>query len=734
MKPARHELCGPDCRYRVLYESTQASLSDLASKQATVLARYGRLRNTVITTLKAMMPRRFQELESSAKVRMSEVDDDVFVSYLQWLLSSPDTNDTPAAYIELRTALMEAGIDVSSTNPADWAASIRQRMHDPWRSAATQSTSSTPNGSLRELFPPGATSTTAPMPASQPLVEPVKEATRTPVVQSPVQPTPQASPASTPVVTGWDSSTGSSLDDLFDDNEDFPLPASLSSEPQQVVQPSTSTDAPLTASDPSKPMADDPVPRRDAAVPEVPEVPEVLRDDLTEDSPVVAAHLDAAPLDEAQVHAPVLNNDGAHDFTDDSPLDDSPLDDSPLDDSPLDDFADESPLGDFANDAPLDTSEAAADDEATDWDDSAFDDFPAVEPTASAEDQEEQEEPQTPAPSFVQPTEPPPHSAPLQAHASSPSPLAGMTPSPTTNPPTTQLPAQGIESQQPTSTLGSLFDTPTKQDSPPKLARQQALRPEVVTPSSAVNKRSRKRAAKQATLPDLDVPSVLIPPVVNEEALAAIDALVAIPRPVFTSDLVQQTTSAELVDSWQEARRGHAGQVTFIAPKRRHRLRGSLILPTGWLRDAQFEFQHSWWAEIVNTKAFRGAIIYELAVLLHRVGAQVVSYRVNAHHQTVMLRLRSSRGVIGVVVAVGADLDTDGATRAALCHDVEELFRERCELIVALSITDAGLESVIAALDAEAQQRHWRPPCHVVAAHSWEYADGAVTALRHVLG
>jgi hypothetical protein len=203
---------------------------------------------------------------------------------------------------------------------------------------------------------------------------------------------------------------------------------------------------------------------------------------------------------------------------------------------------------------------------------------------------------------------------------------------------------------------------------------------------------------------------------------------------VFTSDLVQQTSSAELVESWQEARRGHAGQVTFIAPKRRHRLRGSLVLPTGWLRDAQFEFQHSWWSEIVATKAFRGAIIYELAVLLHRVGAQVVSYRINTHHQTVMLRLRSSRGVIGVVVAIGTELDADGETRAALCHDVEELFRERCELIVALSITDAGLESVIAALDAESQQRHWRPPCHVVAAHSWEYADGAVTALRHVLG
>ena len=207
----------------------------------------------------------------------------------------------------------------------------------------------------------------------------------------------------------------------------------------------------------------------------------------------------------------------------------------------------------------------------------------------------------------------------------------------------------------------------------------------------------------------------------------------AIPRPVFTSDLITQTGSAELIEAWQEYQRREPG-ITFIAPKRRHRLRGSLLLPTGWLRDAQFEFQNSWWAELVNTQQFRGAVIYELGALLHRVGDQIVSYRISAHKETVLLRLRSSRGIIGVVVAVGRELQPDGATATAVANDVEELFKERCELIAVLSITEAGLDEAITVLDTEAQKRKWRPPCHVVAAHSWEYADGAVTALRHVLG
>jgi hypothetical protein len=126
--------------------------------------------------------------------------------------------------------------------------------------------------------------------------------------------------------------------------------------------------------------------------------------------------------------------------------------------------------------------------------------------------------------------------------------------------------------------------------------------------------------------------------------------------------------------------------------------------------------------------------MYELAVLLHRVGDQVVSYRINSHHQTMMLRLRTSRGIVGVVVVIGTETQQGAQTRAALCHDVEELFRERCELIAVLAIDDKELDGVIGALDEEAQTRKWRPPCHVVAAHSWEYADGAVTALRHVLG
>ena len=47
----RETVCGPDCRYRSLYEGTQSSLTDIASKQAEALGRVGRLRNGMISIL-----------------------------------------------------------------------------------------------------------------------------------------------------------------------------------------------------------------------------------------------------------------------------------------------------------------------------------------------------------------------------------------------------------------------------------------------------------------------------------------------------------------------------------------------------------------------------------------------------------------------------------------------------------------------------------------------------------
>lgn len=759
MNPHRHDLCGPDCRYRVLYEGTQASLSDLAAKQAGVLARYGRLRNTVVNTLKALMPRRFAELETAAKARMSEVDDDVFISYLQWLLSAPDSNDTPAAYAELRTALAEAGVDVSSSDPAEWAKSIRSRLSDPWRDAAANNARNTP-GSLRDLFAPTPTQASpgAPRPAAAPVQHHVQGHTPAPASQPAPVPAPQPVTATPPTQAPFNEPRveprPEQRDDLltqrggfFDDTdevEEFPLPASSARAHEPVAAPSPTETLVERGVESVAGVSAETHSEAIAAVST--EAPTSV---VAEGAAEVAVAIEAAAEEDDAAGEGLVD-----DFV--SPLDEpddafvSPLDEADDDFvSPLDGPDEFSPLEDDLDDEPTDS-----------WDDSAFEGFDAPETPAENNLTE-------PEPPVANPAE---ESAPLQT----PEQLEQPAPADDTHAPDTTSRAVSEFSSSsevvpdpvggPRSSLHDLFatepepepaqdggwttvpSTPTAPPQPPtsiqpapaaaptRIARPAPIRPEVVTATTGIPKRSRRRATKQATLPDLDIPAAVIPPSASEESLAAVDALVAVPRPVFISDLVEQTGSAELVESWQEARRRQAKVISFIGARKRHRLRGSLVIAAGWLREKQFDLQGSWWAEMVTDNAFRGQTMYELAVLLHRVGDQVVSYRINAHHQTMMLRLRTTRGIVGVVVVIGTETQQGGEARAALCHDVEELFRERCELIAVLAISDKELDGVIGALDEEAQARKWRPPCHVVAAHSWEYADGAVTALRHVLG
>jgi hypothetical protein len=277
---------------------------------------------------------------------------------------------------------------------------------------------------------------------------------------------------------------------------------------------------------------------------------------------------------------------------------------------------------------------------------------------------------------------------------------------------------------------------------PAKTVRGAPVRPELfptATRASSLPARRRRRSRVSAAAPDpsqgLDVPTAAVqpPPAPDDGLDARLLAAAAIPRPVFVSDLAHLAGSGEAVEAWIErCRASDANSLRFIPPKARHRLRGSLVLPVGAARDAATEFDDSWWAECMRT--FRGAKLYELAVLLHGVGDRLVSWRVAPDRSTVLLRLNEPRGVVGVVVVLGDQLANGEPTRRQLSADVSELLKDRLELLVVLVTAEPLLEPVIAALTEAAAASSWRPACHVVAARSWEWAAGDAAAARHVLG
>jgi hypothetical protein len=566
----RHSaLCGPDCRYRTLYEGTQSSLADMASKNAIALNRVGRLRQGVVLLLKSHVPRRFADLESHLGMRLSEVDDESLLSCVQWLLEQ-ERDETLLG--ELRASLEQAGYRVRST---DGLAEIIRAVSDG--PAGATASPRPPYAAFPDAFRPRLT-----------VAEAAAIAARNATANAPAPEELPAAPAAQPPEAGQKpSATDPTLTELFDDPTTQTPPPTT----EPTTEPATAPTPPL----PAPPAATSP---GEGGPPSAPQT------DVVDDDPDLASA--AAPPTEAE-HA-------------------------------------------------------------------------GEEPDQS-----------------VTPKESPPGKAEV--------------PSPDDAVPATPRPS--------------------------RVVRGAPLRPELFPSagrSSTLPVRQRRKRSRVTAAAPLDAATAAAPPPAPDDGLdGRLLAAVSVPRPVFVSDLAELAGSGTAVEAWIErCRSADESSLRFIPPKQRHRLRGSLVLPTGALRDTATEFDEAWWAECMAK--FRGAKLYELAVLLHAVGDRVVSWRVAEDRSTVLLRINEPRGVVGVIVVLGDQLDEGGAARSQLVADMEELLRDRLALMAVVVTAEPLLDPVTAVLAAEAAERGWSPSCHVVAARSWEWATGNAAAARHVLG
>jgi hypothetical protein len=261
------------------------------------------------------------------------------------------------------------------------------------------------------------------------------------------------------------------------------------------------------------------------------------------------------------------------------------------------------------------------------------------------------------------------------------------------------------------------------------------VKPELFPASKGASRKRTggRRTRSRAASPDLDVPSSAgSSAVVGDDTRSALLAAVAIPRPVFVADLAAVAGSREAAEAWEAEmrRQGLSAPVRLIAGKPRHRLRGTLVLPAGELREAANAFNVGWWADAMG--AYSGARMYEMAVLLHRVGDDVVS--ASFDEDVAKLRLKQARGLVGVVVATSSDLAAGEETRSKIADAVAELMAERLTLVAVLAIRAEDRAALVAALEEEAVARSWHPAVPVVVAQSWEWADDAGSSATLVLG
>jgi hypothetical protein len=281
------------------------------------------------------------------------------------------------------------------------------------------------------------------------------------------------------------------------------------------------------------------------------------------------------------------------------------------------------------------------------------------------------------------------------------------------------------ESETPKS-VASLTPAPTSEPvaaRPVKMAPVAPVRVELFpNPNPGRPKRGRRQVRVAALPPEsFDVVGLDVSPKGDGAANAKIQALCAIPRPVFTSDLINILSDAQSVEQWQEDQRADGSNVRFIAPKARHKQRGSLIVPVGQARNDMDLQGPTWWSAVLDR--YRGAKLYELGVVCHSVQDTIKSYNVDSGLPVVTFKIAHDRGVVGLVVLCDDELHEGSIGRDALRSGVEEMLGSSLEMLCVLVTGDKSLDPACIAVSEEFSSRGWKIGCPVVGARSWEWAN-----------
>lgn len=645
-----HDHLGAE-HYRSLFEGSQASLSDMAARQAQALARVGRLRSAIVAVLRKNFMELSAQAEASLGGRLSEVDDEILLAYLDAFTAAASRGDQRATIQALKEAVMALGVPLRGDEPLVWVEQIHQHRQHVQHAAPPRRAE------------PGQDDTSS-VDAAGP-----SEATQRP----PLLTTGPAPDAGRPIATNqplpledywkWDEATP--LSDLFDD---FDHTAQHEAHDGGAGDRGHGThiDTPQRWKNELGTLA-----------------PDEERWTPSPIAPGSAPRTGPAP-------APAVAPEPGEVITASAP--------------------------DAAERARPTTGE------------------PVADPSSPGADAASDERPAT---STDTGTEAPPKPARRQPRRKATAPSAESTPSqPAEN---ADAPATGISSTSTTDAtsggeddLSSLFDdtSPSTPDAPIVDAPivDAPMRPELFAPTPAKRRRGTRTKANPP-VEALTLAEGVAPLELNDGMRRALLAAAAIPRPVFTRDLIGVAGSLAMVDAWEAECRADVSSspVRFVAPKSRHRLRGHLVaVEPSNVRPGD------WWYQAVQR--YRAGRLYELGVLLHRVGDEIVSFTLE--DQLAVFRLNTPRGLVGMIVMLDPRPVTGGASSSDLADHIENLLAERLTMIAVLtaSAEPGSLENVIAHMEGLARQRQWQPTAPVIAARSWEYADDRGTSAVMVLG
>jgi len=289
-----------------------------------------------------------------------------------------------------------------------------------------------------------------------------------------------------------------------------------------------------------------------------------------------------------------------------------------------------------------------------------------------------------------------------------------------------------IPDEKPTPAAVVEADTVAPQPALPAWATGKTVKPQLFPAAAGAKpaKRARKQVRARATAPDVPEAGATTDADTGAESLtedirAQLMAAIAVPRPVFTSDLAAIVGGDEIISAWRDDLQSGDLTVRFVLPKPRHRARGSLVIPQATLAGSDSNFSRSHWARCME--AYRGARIYEMGVFFHRFVEQVISFESDG--ETVAVRMSLPNGLTGAVLVAGQDLAERGATRVSITGTLDRLLRDRLVHVAVLVLNAEQFEAVRVAVEEEAKSRTWAANMPVTLSRSWEYVDGTGTAV-----
>lgn len=742
----KHQGCGPECTYRGLYEGTQASLVDMARRQTEALRRVGRLRSAIVLLLKRHFPQAFSQAEANIGGRLSETDDEVLLAYLAGFVgSSPDGSSEQHILLLrkialLKAELLEAGVQLTGDDPQLWIAPIRAwkaAQGGPAARAADERSNAVgsqeaKNAANDAQAPTGVERRPGPNGTSPGAVTSSSAATA--ARTTPAGPThlssthsPSVSPASssTRSTTPSNQAPTGVLGDLFDDRTATP-----GQPDKRVGTPDTADSASgkaATTNDSALGQLFDDMPggsgRSDSAPVQRPtatlgeifdpaDVPQTWRGGIGGTAQDDSGHWVPSPLQPrgaSKGTQTAATPDPAGKTMKTAGRSRSEATEEPATHAPVMEGAGERAGNSSSTGTPSSAPEGR---ESVQWSN------PFDAPAGQAPDFDLVDDDRQPSQANTTRSEPSPNAVPTGGATAS----RGDEDPPIVQPtPTAPPSAQGAAQNQST----------------PGMA--QPLRPELFPTSrpAKTTRRGTKTPRARAERPDphlLDVP--IDYPDTKELSAETRQKLLAsslLPRPVFTSDLVAVAGSSEAVATWEAEMRADPANspVRFLAAKGRHRLRGSLIVPVNTARELAKSSKSTWWADCVSL--YRGSRLYELGVVLNRVGDEVVASKFDEHHA--VLRLSSPRGLVGVVIMFDAAVG-DEPSRTALKNSLDQLLKERLTLVAVLTSAGeaAALTSLTETVASLALSENWKRTIPVIAARSWEFADDRGSTAQLVFG